>query len=428
MADELNCGQCDFTQDMCGWKSMDKTRLAWVKIDQNMRIQCNDSENQNCVLSLLKDKSNTNNLMKLSNKARIQSPKFQATPKSCNFEFAYLHNENDCLLSVRLVDENRKLWFRDKLNIMSQNDRNWRLESVDIGNIASGFQMEFLVDCDEKLTNRKPDKSFIEIAIKNTSWSDCESNSNKLYINDFDCDFKTNLCHKWTDFELISDKLLHWKRSNNYLKFGKNFDYKSNEYFVYTEKQDNKNTSLIARLSSLDRKSNDSQISLSFDYLIKNIVNSSLYVLIKEKFNGKEKKLEIWKSKLSKSSKWQNMCLNITTKSSIYQIIFEAHFEAFDSGLFAIKNIKQLNDKFCTNDHISDETSNSTLFTDEFNTEQIPITTFEINNTEIPSIVTTNLSINEDFNVSNVREYNKIDSNFRKNFFNGNSIKLNNFY
>jgi hypothetical protein len=428
MTDELNCGQCDFSEDMCGWKDMDKTSLAWVRIDQNMRIQCNHSENQNCVLSLLKDKSNANNMIKLNNKARIRSPKFQTTSESCNFEFAYLHNENDCLLSVRLVNENWKLWFRDKLNIINQNDRNWRLESVDIGNITSGFQMEFLINCDEKLTNRKPDKSFIEIAIKNTSWSDCEPNTNKsIYINDFDCDFKSNLCHKWTDFELINDKFLHWKRSNNYLIFGKNFDYKSNEYFVYTEKQDNKNTSLIARLSSLKKKSNDIQISLSFDYLITNIVNSSLYVLIKE-LNGKEEKLEIWKSKLSKSSKWQNMCLNITTNSSIYQIIFEAHFEAFGSGLVAIKNLKQLNDKFCTDDDTSDDISDETSpFTVQFNTEQIPITTFETNETEIPSIVTTNLSINADFNISDIREYNQIDSNFSGNYFNGNSIKLKNF-
>uniref|UniRef100_T1JQJ3 MAM domain-containing protein n=1 Tax=Tetranychus urticae TaxID=32264 RepID=T1JQJ3_TETUR len=181
-ADEMNCGSCDFNDDLCGW--VNEGLNLWLPINRSIAEQ----------EGFPKQTSNPDRFLIATSSpsggsASIRSPLLGKTSSICLFKFKY-HLSDQTKLSVRIRQENSLVSKTvEELLHKGPDSPEWADGQLELSSLEYNHYIQFVLD------SRPSDRFFLST----------------VNFDAFNCDFDTNTCG-WTD---AGSKDLSWKLITN---------------------------------------------------------------------------------------------------------------------------------------------------------------------------------------------------------------------
>ncbi|CAL1289274.1 unnamed protein product [Larinioides sclopetarius] len=333
-SDETQCGKCDFHEDMCGlvntatwsvyqWK---RVNAEVFSISKNSTVPVSDSlGNKQGYFAVLTGKQ----YYQYNTDAVMRTPALGATSHSCRLEFYYHYNiKGGGHLQVYVKHPG---WYSSTLRFERKDTdatgKEWKFESVYIGNYPAGRMIEFHGNA----INPKVSGQVQDIAIDNINYVNCDPS--QVYSDSLNCTFDNNECGWHPDNDITAVTWTRAKKSPR--NYGPQSDHTGRKgFFMYISASWMYRKGQKAHLVSLKQNATDKRC-FNFWYHMYGEDVGTLNLIVRTDTGN----TTIWSKTNSQGNAWKQAMRTIRSEDP-YQIVIEGIVGSYANPVIAIDDIE----------------------------------------------------------------------------------------
>ncbi|XP_067126410.1 MAM and LDL-receptor class A domain-containing protein 1-like isoform X1 [Centruroides vittatus] len=329
-SDELDCGECDFSESMCGWTNTYDTNYMWERVqasvftvDKTSAPEYDSSKDKNGWFAVLAGK----NAGTFSLPASMRTPVLQSTSYSCRVEF-YYHFNSKGYFRLNVVNSTDKTDSKMFFEVTSAQGKEWMKANIQISNFPAGYQLEIVASPRRSWLFG----SFSDVAVDDIRYVHC--NPRISYGLNLNCTFEEEECNWYKKNEGTDFEWRLGRSSRSAFDNGPKSDHSGRGYYMFigggrVYKRDGR-----AHLISPPQNSTTTGRCLIFWYHMFGNLVGTLNIIV-DTANGND---TVWSRSGSQAHSWK-MAQRTIKSSYNHTIIFEGIMGSDTNKIIAIDDI-----------------------------------------------------------------------------------------